>query len=153
MGDRNDQTFWNSVAPEALMQACDGLGPEHKFDAVVVDEGQDFRELWWTSLEAVFRDPDAKGCYYVFYDPRRNQYVDKPSLPAEFGAPYPLAATAGTRPASPRTAPRWQGMSTGRGREHLRARNPRSFPFRRWTRHSGKRAESSGSCACPAGGD
>ena len=40
MGDTNDKTFWTDVASEALMQACERLGPEHKFDAVVVDEGQ-----------------------------------------------------------------------------------------------------------------
>ncbi len=86
---KNDE-FWNSVAPEFLEEACSRLGPEYKFDAVVVDEGQDFRELWWASLEGVFRNPGAKACYYVFYDPMQNLFVDEPSLPAELGAPYPL---------------------------------------------------------------
>ena len=72
------------------MQACERLGPEHKFDAVVVDEGQDFHELWWTSLESVFRDPDDKGCYYVFFDPNQNLYVEDPCLPEGFGQPYVL---------------------------------------------------------------
>ena len=72
------------------MQACERLGPEHKFDAVVVDEGQDFHELWWTSLESVFRDPDDKACYYVFFDPNQNLYVEHPCLPEEFGQPYVL---------------------------------------------------------------
>ena len=39
------------------MQACERLGPEHKFDAVVVDEGQDFDELWWTRLLNAQRYP------------------------------------------------------------------------------------------------
>ena len=39
MGDTGDKAFWTDVASEALMQACERLGPEHKFDAVVVDEG------------------------------------------------------------------------------------------------------------------
>ena len=90
MGDTNSREFWNDLAPEALMQACELLGPAHKFDAVVVDEGQDFRELWWASLESVFRDPDDKGCYYVFYDPNQNLYVERSSLPPELGAPYEL---------------------------------------------------------------
>lgn len=90
MGEIRDQKFWTETAPEALMQACDQLAAEHKFDALVVDEGQDFHELWWTSLDAVFRDPANKGCYYVFYDPKQNLYVEQPSLPGELGRPYEL---------------------------------------------------------------
>ena len=86
----NDQDFWDVQAAEALIEACDALGPEHKFDTVVVDEGQDFHELWWTSLEAVFRSPGGDACYYVFYDPKQNLYVDDPALPAELGRPYEL---------------------------------------------------------------
>jgi superfamily I DNA and RNA helicase len=42
----DNSEFWTSLAPEYLMQACDLLGPEHKFDAVIVDEGQDFHDLY-----------------------------------------------------------------------------------------------------------
>ncbi len=90
MGNPNSKEFWTDVAPEALMQACDQLGPEDRFDAVVVDEGQDFQDLWWTSLDSVFRDPDNKRCYYVFYDPKQNLYVENPSLPGELGQPFEL---------------------------------------------------------------
>jgi hypothetical protein len=90
MGNPKEQAFWTETAPEALMQACERLGPEHKFDAIVVDEGQDFHDLWWTSLDSVFRDPSNKGCYYVFYDPKQNLYVEHPSLPGELGRPYEL---------------------------------------------------------------
>ena len=83
--------FWSEVVPAALDDACGRLGPEHKFDAIVVDEGQDFQELWWESLQSVFRDPGSKACYYVFYDPKQNLFVDRPSLPDELGHPYPLA--------------------------------------------------------------
>ena len=86
----NDQEFWEVRAAEALIEACDLLGPEHKFDTVVVDEGQDFHELWWTSLEAVFRSPGGDACYYVFYDPKQNLFVDDPALPEELGRPYEL---------------------------------------------------------------
>ena len=82
--------FWTDLAPEALMQACDLLPSEQKFDAVIVDEGQDFHDLWWTSLDSIFRDPNNKACYYVFYDPKQNLYVEHPSLPGELGQPYEL---------------------------------------------------------------
>ena len=42
------------------------------------------------SLESVFRDPDNKTCYYVFFDPNQNLYVEEPCLPEEFGQPYLL---------------------------------------------------------------
>ena len=86
----DDQEFWEVRAAEALIEACEALGPEHKFDTVVVDEGQDFHELWWTSLEAVFRSPGGDACYYVFYDPKQNLFVDDPALPEELGRPYEL---------------------------------------------------------------
>lgn len=85
-----DPDFWSEIVPAALDEACGRLGPEHKFDAIVVDEGQDFQDLWWESLQSVFRDPDNKACYYVFYDPKQNLFVDDPSLPDELGHAYPL---------------------------------------------------------------
>lgn len=42
-----------------------------EFDAVVIDEGQDFRDGWLRSLEAVVRDA-ANGTLYVFYDDNQN---------------------------------------------------------------------------------
>ncbi len=90
LGATDDPAFWSEVVPAALDEACGRLGPEHKFDAVVVDEGQDFQDLWWESLESVFRDPANKACYYVFYDPNQNLFVDDPSLPDELGPPYAL---------------------------------------------------------------
>ncbi|MDE0308761.1 MAG: NERD domain-containing protein [Acidiferrobacterales bacterium] len=87
----SDQSFWNDVAPSRLAEACDRLPDEHKFDAVIVDEGQDFQLLWWTSIEYVFRDPDHKSCYYIFYDPwqkfGKSNTVD---LPDGFGNPFVL---------------------------------------------------------------
>jgi len=87
---KGNTDFWRDVAPERLMQACELLGPEAKFDAVIVDEGQDFHDLWWTSLDSVFRDPGAKGCYYVFFDPNQNLYVESPAIPSELGPAFEL---------------------------------------------------------------
>tara|TARA_Y100001968_G_C19214656_1_gene646544 strand:- start:45 stop:842 length:798 start_codon:yes stop_codon:yes gene_type:complete len=86
----DDPLFWQETAPTALVDATDILGPDEKFDAVVVDEGQDFFELWWTSLEGIFLEPDNKECYYVFFDPKQNIYVEKPSIPDELGPPFDL---------------------------------------------------------------
>ena len=85
-----DADFWRDLAPEKLIEACSMLNDAHKFDAVIVDEGQDFHDLWWTSLEDVFRKPNEKACYYVFFDPNQNLYVQNPSIPGELGSPFQL---------------------------------------------------------------
>ena len=87
----NSDHFWNEQAPTLLMDAAERLDESHKFDAVIVDEGQDFRSLWWDSLESIFRNPDDKGCYYVFYDPLQNIYLDGDQIPKEFGKPFKLS--------------------------------------------------------------
>ncbi len=86
-----DQIFWNEVAPERLAEACDRLSSGQKFDAVIVDEGQDFPSLWWNSIEYVFRDPEHKSCFYIFYDPRQKFDKKNPvELPDGIGTPFIL---------------------------------------------------------------
>src|SRR5262249_44196797 len=58
---REDDAFWEYQAPELLEQASQLAPSVDKFDAVVVDEGQDFRELWWTVLEQVQRDASGQA--------------------------------------------------------------------------------------------
>lgn len=45
--------FFNDVLPDALMDAAKLL-PGERFDAVIVDEGQDFRQNWWIALTELF---------------------------------------------------------------------------------------------------
>ena len=81
------EEFWRDDAADQLMDAID-MVPD-KFDAVIVDEGQDFYPNWWMPLEMINAQGD-EGAMYVFYDPRQNLYVDqKGSLPA-LGEPYNL---------------------------------------------------------------
>ncbi len=63
-------TFWTERAPELLMDAIDTL-PE-RFDAIVVDEAQDFHEDWWLPIEALNRRHD--GPLYIFFDREQNLY-------------------------------------------------------------------------------
>jgi len=79
--------FWQDEAADLFMDAIDSV-PE-RFDAVIVDEGQDFYPNWWMPLEMINSAGD-EGAMYVFYDPRQNLYVDqKGSMPA-LGEPYNL---------------------------------------------------------------
>jgi hypothetical protein len=72
--------------PEWLAEALERL-PEERFDAIVVDEGQDFELAWWVTLTESLRDPQD-GPFYVFHDP--GQAIFRPSaLPTDlpvFGA-------------------------------------------------------------------
>ena len=89
-GGGKDDEFWTYDAPELLEEACNLLGPEEKFEAIVVDEGQDFHDLWWDSLECLFQDAENKKAYYVFFDPKQNLFIEQPSLPLELGQPFTL---------------------------------------------------------------
>ena len=64
------QTFWQETAPNRLMAALDLL-PDERYDAVIVDEGQDFFEHWWLAVLKLLRHPDT-DVLWVFYDPRQD---------------------------------------------------------------------------------
>lgn len=66
-----DPHYFESELPEALAEAARRLGP--RYDAIVVDEAQDFREWWWPSLFALHREPD-EGALYLFFDNNQNLY-------------------------------------------------------------------------------
>ncbi|MCC7362111.1 MAG: NERD domain-containing protein [Anaerolineales bacterium] len=82
----SDQAFFEDRLPDLLMGAIDKLGP--KFDAVIVDEGQDFREHWWVPLQSFLRDT-MNGFLFVFYDDNQKLYSGG-GIPTEF-LPFPLS--------------------------------------------------------------
>lgn len=57
--------FFQDILPQHLLDALDAT--PSRFDAIVVDEGQDFADIWWVTLEALLAGGDA-GVLYVFYD-------------------------------------------------------------------------------------
>jgi hypothetical protein len=64
------QRFYNETAPQQLLEALPRL-PDERYDAVIVDEGQDFYELWWMAVLKMLRHPET-GVLWVFYDPRQD---------------------------------------------------------------------------------
>lgn len=46
-----------------MVELAEALPPGHRFDAIVVDEAQDFADDWWLPLLACLRDPDTSGIY------------------------------------------------------------------------------------------
>jgi len=77
---------FNVTLPDGLMAAVDELGSQ--YDAIIVDEGQDFRTEWWDVLPWLLHDP-ANDILYVFYDDNQRVYRDRSPIPIET-APYVL---------------------------------------------------------------
>ncbi|MGD2079496.1 MAG: NERD domain-containing protein/DEAD/DEAH box helicase [Chloroflexota bacterium] len=69
--NQNMNQYFKEVLPEQVMTAVDILGPQ--YDAIVVDEAQDFQENWWLPLQMLLDDPD-EGTFYIFYDDNQNIY-------------------------------------------------------------------------------
>ncbi|MGV9793105.1 NERD domain-containing protein [Gordonia sp. NPDC003422] len=59
--------FWEHDLPRLMLEKALELPPGQRFDAIVVDEAQDFADSWWRPLLASLRDEDASGIY-VFSD-------------------------------------------------------------------------------------
>ncbi|HWJ67930.1 MAG TPA: ATP-binding domain-containing protein, partial [Nocardioides sp.] len=66
-GDRADSEFWEERLPALMGELADGLSDGKKYDAVVVDEAQDFAVSWWTPVLKALRDEEGGGLY-VFSD-------------------------------------------------------------------------------------
>lgn len=76
--------FWASEAPSLLEQALDQLPAERlsSYDAILIDEGQDFHPDWWVPLMLLLKDPDH-GQLLVFSDPeQRGVYGKGESYPS-----------------------------------------------------------------------
>lgn len=54
-----------------------------KFDAVIVDEGQDFRYEWWDLVEAALADPNY-GILYIFHDDNQALLPHRSSYPNNY---------------------------------------------------------------------
>lgn len=82
------QEFFRSTAAELLCQATDQL--LERFDAVIVDEAQDFEPEWWLPIELLNVEAED-GSLFIFYDPKQNLFVNKnlvfPAIAARFELP------------------------------------------------------------------
>jgi len=65
------EDYYQRRLPEALELAAAALPPP--FDALLVDEGQDFDPGWLLTLQGLLADP-REGLYYVFQDGNQDLY-------------------------------------------------------------------------------
>lgn len=59
--------FWEDQLPRQMLELAEHLDDGQRFDAVVVDEAQDFADSWWDPVLAALRD-DEQGGLFVFSD-------------------------------------------------------------------------------------
>ncbi len=69
-------TFYLEEAPMMLLEALEQL-PDERYDAIVVDEAQDFLPDWWLCLDSALRR-GREGTLYAFYDPNQRIYGGGP---------------------------------------------------------------------------
>lgn len=76
----SEQEFFHRELPEALTKAME-VAPSEHFDAIVVDEGQDFAHAdWWVALQLALADPDD-GILYVFHDANQKLFSTEGAAP------------------------------------------------------------------------
>ncbi|HEU5143684.1 MAG TPA: NERD domain-containing protein [Dermatophilaceae bacterium] len=77
--DRDDSDFWEVRLPGQMRQIAEQLPESQRFDAIIVDEAQDFADHWWHPLMRALKDEETGGLY-VYSD--ENQRIF-----ARFGQP------------------------------------------------------------------
>ena len=74
------QALFEERYPEELLKEAESGNPDFKYDAIVVDEGQDFAATWWVALEACLSDQKF-GIFYIFFDSNQVLYSERGQLP------------------------------------------------------------------------
>ncbi|MGO2035292.1 MAG: NERD domain-containing protein [Brevibacterium sp.] len=69
-GSDDDSDYWEHELPLRLKDLADERPRKNLFDAVVIDEGQDFSLLWWEAVQSCLRN-QVDGTLYVFTDERQ----------------------------------------------------------------------------------
>ena len=80
-GRKRATRFWAKEAPLLLLEALERR-PGERYDAIVVDEGQDFLPDWWPCLDEALKD-GREGTLYAFYDPNQDIYDGGPPAALE----------------------------------------------------------------------
>ncbi len=72
--------FWENEVPNKMFDRVIDLVPQVRFDAVIVDEAQDFARDWWLTVESLSREPD--GPLVIFFDPNQNLFGKENTFPS-----------------------------------------------------------------------
>lgn len=69
------RAWWQETAPDLLLKAVERT--DRSFEAVVVDEAQDFHPDWWHVVEEL----TGEGSLFIFFDRNQNLYGSDVSFP------------------------------------------------------------------------
>lgn len=72
--------FWEHDLPLQMTELAEALSPGKRFDAIVIDEAQDFADEWWKPMLACLTDPETSGIY-VFSDEAQRVFDREGSPP------------------------------------------------------------------------
>lgn len=106
------EQFWDQEAPMLLVQALElleGTPSAVLYDAVVVDEAQDFSPDWWVTIEQLVAG-GAQGRLYVFMDLHQSLRGAKAPPPVSLPAKFRLDANCRNTKAIARSAGRIIGV-------------------------------------------
>ncbi|RAN69337.1 hypothetical protein B5P43_36520 [Bacillus sp. SRB_336] len=67
------QDYFDVEMPRLLKELGGGMPVGDTFDAIIVDEAQDFAPSWWDALRACLKEPDASEIY-AFMDDQQDVY-------------------------------------------------------------------------------
>lgn len=88
-GGEPTDSFWNDEVPDLMEQAILSLGDAAQYDAIAVDEAQDFCLGWWYALtNSILSKPD--GPLYAFLDPNQSLRGEVQWPDVAFGARFKL---------------------------------------------------------------
>ncbi|MBM0107120.1 NERD domain-containing protein/DEAD/DEAH box helicase [Steroidobacter sp. S1-65] len=91
--NEREQDFWDNEVPLIMEQAVEVLkarGQPEAFDAVIVDEAQDFAPDWWVSIESLCRMAQP-GRLYAFLDLKQSLRAVSRLPPVQFPARFKLS--------------------------------------------------------------
>ena len=85
---RNRDLDWDtftSRAPDLLLEAAEAIrltAPEKLWDAIIIDEAQDFEDAMWIPIPDLLKDPE-NGILYIFFDDNQRLYTQISNIPMD----------------------------------------------------------------------
>ncbi len=80
-----DWDSFTNEAPDLLLESSDvlrSISPENLWDAIVVDEAQDFEDAMWIPVPDLLKDPE-NGILYIFFDDNQRLYTQISNIPID----------------------------------------------------------------------
>jgi hypothetical protein len=76
--DSNADNFWDAVLPDTALAAVGKF--KTRYDAILVDEAQDFHTDWWLLIEELLADP-KESFFHLFGDEEQKIYTREGKFP------------------------------------------------------------------------